>query len=142
MITHRLSTLLLLMLHVPLHVPCCCCCRTSYCFLAGLAYTPDLYCCGVDICHSTHACTSPLDTTTAHLHVSQHAPCCCCCRVSYACLAGLAYTPELYCCGVDVVGPSHVRTLLATIPAYWAPMKRMLIDRIGDAETNDELNRK
>ncbi|KAF6257854.1 Alpha/Beta hydrolase protein [Scenedesmus sp. NREL 46B-D3] len=60
----------------------------------------------------------------------------------YACLAGLAYTPGLYCCGVDIVGPSHVRTLLGTIPAYWAPAKRLLIDRIGDAETDDDLNRR
>ncbi|WIA36748.1 hypothetical protein OEZ86_008017 [Tetradesmus obliquus] len=60
----------------------------------------------------------------------------------YACLAGLAFTPELYCCGVDIVGPSHVATLLGTIPAYWAPMKRMLVDRIGDAEGDDGLNRR
>jgi hypothetical protein len=64
------------------------------------------------------------------------------CPVSYACLAGLAYTPDFYCCGVDIVGPSHVKTLLSTIPAYWAPLKRMLIDRIGDAEADDALNRK
>lgn len=60
----------------------------------------------------------------------------------YACLAGLAFTPELYCCGVDIVGPSHVRTLLQSIPAYWAPLKRQLVDRIGDAEGDEEVNRK
>ncbi len=37
----------------------------------------------------------------------------------YATLAGLAFTPELYACGVDVVGPSHVRTLLQSVPPYW-----------------------
>lgn len=29
----------------------------------------------------------------------------------YATLAGLTFTPDLYCCGVDVVGPSNILTL-------------------------------
>lgn len=37
----------------------------------------------------------------------------------YATLAGMVYTPELYRCGVDIVGPSHVKTLLESIPPYW-----------------------
>lgn len=57
-------------------------------------------------------------------------------------LAGLCFTPELYCCGVDVVGPSHVLTLFQSIPAYWAPIKKQLIDRVGDVEADDEVNRK
>lgn len=60
----------------------------------------------------------------------------------YACLAGLAFTPELYCCGVDVVGPSHIRTLFQSIPAYWAPMKQLLVDRVGDVEADDESNKR
>ena len=34
----------------------------------------------------------------------------------YATLAGLTFTPELYVCGVDIVGPSNIKTLLAAIP--------------------------
>lgn len=64
----------------------------------------------------------------------------CACR--YAVLAGLCFTPELYCCGVDVVGPSHVLTLFQSIPPYWAPIKKQLIDRVGDVENDDEINRK
>ena len=30
----------------------------------------------------------------------------------YACLAGMAFTPDLYACGVDIVGPSNIKTLL------------------------------
>ena len=60
----------------------------------------------------------------------------------YAVLAGLCFTPELYCCGVDVVGPSHVRTLFQSIPPYWAPIKKQLIDRVGDVEADDEVNRR
>eukprot|EP00884_Botryococcus_braunii_P002106 jgi/Botrbrau1/11897/Bobra.0171s0008.1 len=60
----------------------------------------------------------------------------------YATLAGLTFTPELYCCGVDIVGPSHIRTLLQSIPPYWAPMKKLLLDRVGDAENDEELNQR
>jgi dipeptidyl aminopeptidase/acylaminoacyl peptidase len=60
----------------------------------------------------------------------------------YAVLAGLAFTPELYACGVDVVGPSHLKTLLASIPPYWAPRKKELVLLIGDVEKDEELNRR
>lgn len=60
----------------------------------------------------------------------------------YAVLAGLAFTPDLYACGVDVVGPSHIKTLLESIPAYWAPFKKQLILRVGDAEGDEEVNKK
>lgn len=48
----------------------------------------------------------------------------------------------MYCCGVDVVGPSHVLTLFQSIPPYWAPLKQQLISRVGDVEADDELNRR
>lgn len=58
----------------------------------------------------------------------------------YACLAGLCFTPDLYTCGVDVVGPSHISTLFQSIPSYWAPMKKQLVHRVGDVENDQELN--
>lgn len=60
----------------------------------------------------------------------------------YAALAGLAFTPELYACGVDIVGPSHIKTLFEAIPPYWAPIKKELVLRVGDVEADDELNRR
>lgn len=45
----------------------------------------------------------------------------------YATLAGLTFTPELYCAGVDIVGPSHLKTLLETIPAYWCASRAVLV---------------
>lgn len=53
----------------------------------------------------------------------------------YATLAGLAMTPEVFRCGVDIVGPSNLLTLLASIPPYWAPMLAMLKARVGDPGT-------
>ena len=50
----------------------------------------------------------------------------------YATLVGLTFTPEQFACGVDIVGPSNLNTLLATIPPYWAPMKAMFTKRMGD----------
>ena len=53
----------------------------------------------------------------------------------YATLAGLAFTPDVFCCGVDIVGPSNLETLLATIPPYWAAFFENLVRRVGDPRT-------
>jgi len=53
----------------------------------------------------------------------------------YATLAGLTFTPEVFCCGVDIVGPSNLETLLATIPPYWAAFYETLCRRVGDPRT-------
>ena len=53
----------------------------------------------------------------------------------YATLAGLTFTPEVFACGVDIVGPSNLETLLETIPPYWAPMVKQFHERMGNPET-------
>jgi dipeptidyl aminopeptidase/acylaminoacyl peptidase len=55
----------------------------------------------------------------------------------YATLAGLTMTPDFFACGVDIVGPSNLITLLETIPPYWTPMLNMLTSRVGDHRTED-----
>jgi dipeptidyl aminopeptidase/acylaminoacyl peptidase len=52
----------------------------------------------------------------------------------YATLAALAFSPEAFSCGVDIVGPSNLNTLLATIPPYWSTMVAALHKRMGDKE--------
>ncbi len=52
----------------------------------------------------------------------------------YATLVGLTFTPEVFCCGVDIVGPSSLVTLLENIPPYWIPMRPLLSVRVGDPE--------
>jgi len=59
----------------------------------------------------------------------------------YACLAGLAFTPSLYACGVDIVGPSNIKTLLDSIPAYWGPLRNDMLLKIGDVDNDPEFNR-
>ncbi len=57
----------------------------------------------------------------------------------YATLAGLAFTPDLYAAGFDIVGPSNIITLLKSIPPYWAPIKKMFDVRVGDMENPEDL---
>ena len=55
----------------------------------------------------------------------------------YATLVGLTMTPEVFACGVDIVGPSNIVTLLNTIPPYWAPAIQLFKDRVGDHTTEE-----
>jgi len=55
----------------------------------------------------------------------------------YATLVGLTFTPELFACGVDIVGPSNLVTFINSIPPYWAPMIELLTTRVGDHRTEE-----
>jgi dipeptidyl aminopeptidase/acylaminoacyl peptidase len=55
----------------------------------------------------------------------------------YATLAGVTMTPTEFACGVDIVGPSNLITLLSTIPPYWGPIKTLFTSRVGDDGTED-----
>jgi dipeptidyl aminopeptidase/acylaminoacyl peptidase len=57
----------------------------------------------------------------------------------YATLVGLTFTPDKFCCGVDLVGPSNIVTLLKAIPPYWAPMRALFGKRVGDPEKEEEF---
>ena len=53
----------------------------------------------------------------------------------YAALAGLAFTPTRFACGISIVGPSNLNTLLASIPPYWETMRELFARRVGDPRT-------
>jgi dipeptidyl aminopeptidase/acylaminoacyl peptidase len=55
----------------------------------------------------------------------------------YATLVGLTFTPELFCCGVERVGPSNLETMLATSPPYWASTFEDEYRRVGDPRTQE-----
>jgi len=55
----------------------------------------------------------------------------------YSALAGLAFTPEFFACGVDLVGPSNLLTLLETIPPYWKAHLELFTRRAGDHRTQE-----
>lgn len=56
----------------------------------------------------------------------------------YAALAGICFTPDLYCCAVDYVGVSNLLTFMNTIPPYWRPMLEMMHEQVGDPEADRE----
>ena len=55
----------------------------------------------------------------------------------YATLAGLAFTPEKFACGVDLVGPSSLLTLLNSLPPYWLPTVEFFTHLVGDHRTEE-----
>jgi dipeptidyl aminopeptidase/acylaminoacyl peptidase len=55
----------------------------------------------------------------------------------YATLAGMVFTPELYACGVNIVGVSNLISLINSIPAYWGPARQIFTMRMGDPDTEE-----
>jgi len=59
----------------------------------------------------------------------------------YATLAGLAFTPDVYACGVDYVGVCNLNTLLSSIPPYWEPMRKFFNEQVGDPNDPEDAAR-
>ena len=57
----------------------------------------------------------------------------------YAALAGATFTPDVFRCAVDVVGPSNLKTLIESIPPYWAPLVAQFHQRVGHPVTEEEF---
>ena len=57
----------------------------------------------------------------------------------YAALAGAAFTKDIFCCAIDIVGPSNLITFINTVPEYWKPFLAMLYRRIGNPITETEF---
>jgi dipeptidyl aminopeptidase/acylaminoacyl peptidase len=55
----------------------------------------------------------------------------------YATLVGLTFTPDTFACGVDIVGPSSLVTLLQNVPEYWMPFMPVMKVRVGDVDTEE-----
>lgn len=57
----------------------------------------------------------------------------------YAALVGATFTPDLFRCAVDIVGPSSLQTLIESIPPYWAPMIAQFHTRVGNPDIEPEF---
>ena len=57
----------------------------------------------------------------------------------YATLVGVTFTPDVFCCGIDIVGPSNLNTLISSVPEYWKPALAMWTQRVGDPKTEEEF---
>jgi dipeptidyl aminopeptidase/acylaminoacyl peptidase len=59
----------------------------------------------------------------------------------YAALAGATFTPDLFRCAVDIVGPSSLITLINSIPPYWKPLLATFHERVGNPDTEKDFLR-
>ena len=60
----------------------------------------------------------------------------------YATLVGLTFTPDKFTCGVDIVGPSNLKTLMESFPPYWRPiLEGTFYKHIGDPSKPEDLKR-
>lgn len=60
----------------------------------------------------------------------------------FATLRALEMRPDLFACGVDGVGPGDIATLFRSFPDYWSNITARWRRRAGDADHDEEWNRK
>lgn len=58
----------------------------------------------------------------------------------YATLTALTRNPDRYACGIDVVGPANLETLMRSMPAYWEASRAQFYRAVGDPDTEVGLN--
>jgi dipeptidyl aminopeptidase/acylaminoacyl peptidase len=56
----------------------------------------------------------------------------------YCALAAVTFTPEVFACSVDIVGPSNIKTLINSIPPYWKPLRAVFDVRVGNVDEPKE----
>jgi len=57
----------------------------------------------------------------------------------YATLIGVSFTPDTFACGVDIVGPSSLVTLIESFPEYWKPfLEGTWYTYVGDPAVPEE----
>lgn len=57
----------------------------------------------------------------------------------YAALVGATFTPDLFACAVDIVGPSNLITFINSIPEYWSTYLEVLHQRVGHPEEDEDF---
>lgn len=57
----------------------------------------------------------------------------------YAVLVGLTFTPDVFCCGVDIVGMSNLITMLQNNPPYWAAIQAQTDVRLGTLKKDEDF---
>jgi dipeptidyl aminopeptidase/acylaminoacyl peptidase len=57
----------------------------------------------------------------------------------YAALLGAAFTPDVFRCAVDLVGPSNLITLISSVPEYWKPQIALFHTKVGNPETEADF---
>ncbi len=56
----------------------------------------------------------------------------------YAALVGATFTPDVFCCAIDICGISNLITWINSFPPYWVYIKKQLGLRVGNPEKDAE----
>ena len=59
----------------------------------------------------------------------------------YATLVGLTMTPEVFACGIDIVGPADLESLSKNFPSYWKPYMHRWFKAVGDPDNPADRER-
>lgn len=59
----------------------------------------------------------------------------------YASLVGLTMSPEVFACGIDIMGPADLEALDKNFPAYWKPFMHHWRKYVGDPSNPEQLSR-
>ncbi len=57
----------------------------------------------------------------------------------YAALAGATFTPDLFCCAVDMFGPSNLITFIEAVPPWFSTLLATIHKRLGNPETEADF---
>ncbi len=57
----------------------------------------------------------------------------------YAALVGVASTPHLFCCAVDIMGPSDLVSFIRDMPAHWSTYRHFFHRRVGNPEKDENF---
>lgn len=57
----------------------------------------------------------------------------------YAALVGATFTPDLFCCAVDICGPSNLITFIKAIPSWFSTLLATIHKRVGNPDTEEEF---
>lgn len=57
----------------------------------------------------------------------------------YAALVGATFTPDLFCCAVDMCGPSNIVTFIQALPPWFSTLLATIHKRMGNPDTEEEF---
>lgn len=57
----------------------------------------------------------------------------------YAALVGATFTPDLFCCAVDIVGASNLVSFIKSAPPYWSTYLAIMHKRVGNPDTEADF---
>ncbi len=57
----------------------------------------------------------------------------------YAALVGATFTPDVFCCAVDICGPCNLVSVLSSLPSYWLSDQKQWDSRVGNPQKDTDF---